>query len=68
MVPYLCYARKDRRTKSRDPVSTRYVARLIESVGADCIMTMDVHNLAAYENAFRIPNENLQAGRFWSTR
>jgi len=61
VVPYLCYARKDRRTKSRDPVSTRYVARLVESVGADRIITMDVHNLAAYENAFRIPNENLQA-------
>jgi ribose-phosphate pyrophosphokinase len=61
VVPYLCYARKDRRTKNRDPVSTRYVARLIESVDADCVMTMDVHNLAAYENAFRIPNENLQA-------
>jgi ribose-phosphate pyrophosphokinase len=61
VVPYLCYARKDRRTKSRDPVSTRYVARLFESVGADRIMTIDVHNLAAYENAFRIPNEHLQA-------
>jgi ribose-phosphate pyrophosphokinase len=61
VVPYLCYARKDRRTKSRDPVSTRYVARLVESVGADRVITMDVHNLAAYENAFRIPNENLQA-------
>jgi ribose-phosphate pyrophosphokinase len=61
VVPYLCYARKDRRTKSRDPVSTRYVARLFESVGADRVMTLDVHNLAAYENAFRIPNEHLLA-------
>ncbi|MEX0704098.1 MAG: ribose-phosphate pyrophosphokinase [Planctomycetales bacterium] len=52
VVPYLCYARKDRRTKPRDPVTTRYVAALFEAVGADRIVTMDVHNLAAYENAF----------------
>lgn len=61
VVPYLCYARKDQRSKSHDPVSTRYVARLFESVGTDRIMTMDTHNLAAYENAFRIPTEHLQA-------
>jgi ribose-phosphate pyrophosphokinase len=61
VTPYLCYARKDQRSKSRDPVSTRYVARLFESVGTQAIMTMDVHNLAAYENAFRIPTEHLQA-------
>jgi ribose-phosphate pyrophosphokinase len=51
VAPYLCYARKDRRTNPRDPVTTRYVARMIESVGADRIVTVDVHNLAAYENA-----------------
>jgi len=35
VIPYLAYARKDRRTKSRDPVTTRYVAQLIEAVGRD---------------------------------
>jgi len=53
VVPYLCYARKDRRTKPGDPVTTRYVASLFEAVGADAIMTLDVHNPAAFENAFR---------------
>lgn len=53
VVPYLCYARKDRRTKPRDPVTTRYVAQLFEAVGADRIMTIDVHNIAAFQNAFR---------------
>ena len=33
LVPYLCYARKDRKTKPRDPVTTRYVAALFEAVG-----------------------------------
>lgn len=61
VVPYLCYARKDRRTQPRDPVTTRYVAGMFEAVGADRIMTFDVHNLAAFENAFRCRAENLEA-------
>jgi ribose-phosphate pyrophosphokinase len=55
-VPYLPYARKDRRTKPNDPISTRYVAAMFESVGADRVVVLDVHNLAAFENAFRIPS------------
>jgi ribose-phosphate pyrophosphokinase len=65
VIPYLCYARKDRRSKSRDPVSTRYVASLLETVGADRVVTLDVHNLAAYENAFRIRADHLQANRLF---
>jgi ribose-phosphate pyrophosphokinase len=53
VAPYLCYARKDRRTKPNDPVTTRYVARLFESVGTDTLTTLEVHNPAAFENAFR---------------
>lgn len=52
VVPYLCYARKDRKTKPRDPVTTRYVARMFEAVGTDHLLTMDVHNPAAFQNAF----------------
>jgi ribose-phosphate pyrophosphokinase len=61
VAPYLCYSRKDRRTKPRDPVSLRYLATLFESLGLDRIVTMDVHNPAAYDNAFRIPAEHLTA-------
>jgi len=61
LVPYLAYARKDRRTKLRDPVTTRYVAQMFEAVGVDAIITVDVHNPAAFENAFRIGKENLEA-------
>jgi ribose-phosphate pyrophosphokinase len=61
VTPYLCYARKDRRTKPRDPVTTRYVAALFESMGVDRIVAMDVHNPAAFENAFRCPAEHLEA-------
>lgn len=61
VIPYFAYARKDRRTKARDPVTMRYVAQLFEAVGSDRIITLDVHNLAAFQNAFRIPTENLEA-------
>lgn len=61
LAPYLCYARKDRRSKPRDPVTTRYVAGLFEAVGSDCVVTLDVHNLAAYENSFRCRTEHLEA-------
>lgn len=53
IAPYLAYSRKDRRTKPRDPVSTRYLAGLFEAVGTDAIVTLEVHNVAAFENAFR---------------
>ena len=53
VVPYLCYARKDRRTKPNDPVTVRYIASMFEAVGTDCVVTLEVHNPAAFENAFR---------------
>jgi len=53
VAPYLCYARKDRRTKPFDPVTTRYVAALFEVVRTDALVTLEVHNPAAFENAFR---------------
>lgn len=53
VVPYLCYARKDRRTKPSDPVTTRYLAGMFEAVGTDAVVTLEVHNPAAFENAFR---------------
>lgn len=68
VAPYLCYARKDRRTNPRDPVTTRYIARLIEAAGADRIVTADVHNLAAYENGFRIGTEHLEARPLFAER
>src|SRR5690606_20491192 len=68
VVPYLGYARKDRRTKSRDPVTTRYLAALFEAVGLDRMVTVDVHNLAAYQNAFRIAAEHLEARKLLVAR
>jgi ribose-phosphate pyrophosphokinase len=61
LVPYLSYARKDRRTQLRDPVNTRYVAELLEATGFARLVALDVHNPAALDNAFRIPVDHLSA-------
>lgn len=60
VTPYLCYARKDRRTKPNDPIITRYVAAMFEAVGIDRVIAMEVHNVAAFENAFRCPTWHIE--------
>jgi ribose-phosphate pyrophosphokinase len=66
ILPYLCYARKDRKTKTRDPVTSRYIAQILEAVGIDRVLTMDVHNLAAYQNAFRCHSDHLEAKKLFA--
>jgi ribose-phosphate pyrophosphokinase len=61
LVPYLSFARKDRRTQPRDPVNARYVAELLEAAGLHRLVALDVHNPAALDNAFRIPLDHLSA-------
>ena len=65
VVPYLCYARKDRRTKARDPVTIRYVASLFEAVNTDRVVCIDVHNLQAFQNGFRCQTEHLEAQKLF---
>lgn len=60
IAPYLAYARKDRQTKPFDPVTTRYVAQLFEAVGTDAIVALDIHNPAAFQNAFRCRTANIE--------
>jgi len=66
ITPYLAYARKDRQTKSRDPVTTRYVAQLFEAVGTDCVMVLQVHNLAAFQNAYRCRTVHLDTRKLFA--
>jgi ribose-phosphate pyrophosphokinase len=65
VVPYLAYARKERQTKARDPVTTRYIAQLFEAVGTSRIVTLDVHNFAAFQNAFRCESIHLDTRRLF---
>ncbi|WP_425450401.1 ribose-phosphate diphosphokinase [Virgifigura deserti] len=61
IAPYLGYSRADRRTEACGPVTTRYIAQMMEAVGIHRIVSFDVHNPAAFENAFRCPAEQLEA-------
>ena len=63
VVPYFAYARKDRQTKPFDPVTLRYVAQLFEAVGTDQAIVLEVHNVAAFQNAFRRSTIHLEAHR-----
>ena len=65
VVPCLAYARKDAKTQTRDPVTTRYVAQLFEAAGTDRVVTMDVHNLSAFQNAFRCRTDHLEATKLF---
>ncbi|MGF6154207.1 ribose-phosphate diphosphokinase [Pseudomonas fluorescens] len=66
VTPYLCYGRKDRRTQPQDPTITRYVAAMIEACGVDRLVALEVHNPAAFDNAFRIPTWNLQCAELFA--
>ena len=59
VLPYLAYARKDRQTKPFDPVSLRCVAQLVEAVGTQQLIVLEPHNLAAFQNALRVPTISL---------
>lgn len=61
VVPYLAYARKDRQTKPYDPLTLRYVAQLFEAVGIAQVIALEVHNVAAFQNAFRCLTIHLQS-------
>lgn len=61
IAPYICYSRKDRRTKPFDPLTNRYVAQLFEAMSVDRVACLDAHNLAAFENAYRRPAVHLSA-------
>lgn len=63
VVPYLAYARKDRRTQPFDPLALRYVAQLLEAVGVDQVIALEPHNPGAFQNAFRVPTLALEAHR-----
>jgi ribose-phosphate pyrophosphokinase len=66
VVPYLAYTRKDAKTNPRDPLTLRYVASMFEAAGSASVVTLDVHNASAYQNAFRCNTEHLDACRLFA--
>lgn len=59
VMPYFGYARQDRKTKPRDPISAKLVANLLTTAGTDHVITMDIHCLQI-QGFFDIPMDNLQ--------
>ena len=57
-MPYYGYARQDRKSGSRTPISAKLVANLITTAGADRVLTMDLH-AAQIQGFFDIPLDNL---------
>ncbi|MEM8823291.1 MAG: ribose-phosphate pyrophosphokinase [Pseudomonadota bacterium] len=60
VIPYFGYARQDRRTKARTPISAKLVANLIAQAGIERVLTMDLH-AAQIQGFFDIPVDNLYA-------
>lgn len=60
VLPYFGYARQDRKTGPRTPISAKLVANLIISAGADRVLTMDLH-AGQIQGFFDIPTDNLIA-------
>jgi len=60
VVPYFGYARQDRKSSPRSPISAKLVANLITQAGADRVLTMDLH-AGQIQGFFDIPVDNLYA-------
>jgi ribose-phosphate pyrophosphokinase len=60
VIPYYGYARKDRKTQPREPITAKLVANLLTAAGANRVLTMDLH-AGQIQGFFDIPVDNLRA-------
>ena len=65
VIPYFGYARQDRKSGSRTPISAKLVANLITEAGAHRVLTMDLH-AGQIQGFFDIPVDNLNAAPLFS--
>lgn len=59
VMPYYGYARQDRKARSREPITAKLVANLLETAGADRVITLDLH-APQIQGFFDIPIDHLQ--------
>ena len=65
VIPYFGYARQDRKTKARDPITAKLVSNMITTAGADRILSMDLH-ASQIQGFFDIPVDHLQGNRIFA--
>src|SRR5260221_2654938 len=58
VIPYYGYARQDRKSAARTPISAKLVANMITAAGADRVLTVDLH-AGQIQGFFDIPTDNL---------
>jgi ribose-phosphate pyrophosphokinase len=65
VIPYFGYARQDRKSGPRTPISAKLVANMISAAGADRVLTLDLH-AGQIQGFFDIPTDNLAAAPVFS--
>lgn len=60
VIPWFAYSRQDRKTKPREPITARLVANMLQTAGAERVMTMDLH-VGQIEGFFSFPVDHLTA-------
>ncbi len=58
VMPYFGYARQDRKARARDPISAKLVADILQTAGANRVLTMDLHS-SQLQGFFNVPVDNL---------
>jgi ribose-phosphate pyrophosphokinase len=67
VIPYYAYAKQEKKTSGREPISAKLVANLIVTAGADRVLTLDLH-APAIEGFFDIPVDHLRAAALLAHR
>jgi ribose-phosphate pyrophosphokinase len=67
VIPYYAYAKQEKKTSGREPISAKLVANLIEAAGVDRVLTIDLH-APAIEGFFDIPVDHLRAAALLAHR
>ncbi|QEH62403.1 ribose-phosphate pyrophosphokinase [Spiroplasma chinense] len=62
VIPYFGYARQDRKAKGRQPITARLIANLIETAGANRVITVDLHS-AQTMGFFNVPTDNFSTAQ-----
>src|SRR3954468_9556950 len=67
VIPYYAYAKQEKKTSGREPISAKLVSNLIVTAGANRVLTIDLH-AAAIEGFFDIPVDHLRAAALLARR